>query len=255
MLYTCVGRRSLKPYYMDGTEIGIYSAEELAYYIKENILMLDSSFMDENLCSYIESELGLGQIATELYGVINRGGSLMDFLETFFKLTGLGNENEIESMRRSLASRANMSQTEKYRLKGDFLVKGGKFSAAINEYNMALSKTDEIKKPKEAARILNNKGVAFAGMFCFDEAEDCFEHAFRLNPTASVTVEQMKAAEMMNRGKTGCSSDDCDDDIGRKFRLYLKKKENGEVSEADALIREILMDLKNNYRKSYYSGM
>ena len=255
MLYTCVGRRSTKPFYMEGTEIGIYSAEELAYYIKENIMMLDSSFMDEGLCLFLESELGLGKIAGELIGVINRGGSLMDFLEVFFVLTGLGSENEIESMRRSVASRANMSPAEKYRLKGDFLVKGGKYSAAINEYNMAAAKTDENKKPKEAARILHNKAVAFTGMFCFEEATECFEHAFRLNPTASGTVDQMKAAEMMSKGKTGRSEEECDDAVGHKYRQYLRKKEEGDVSGARDIMRDILMELKSSYRKSYYSGM
>ncbi len=255
MLYTCVGRRSMKPFYMEGTEIGIYSAEELAYYIKENIMMLDSSFMDEGLCAFIESELGLGRIAGELIGVINRGGSLMDFLETFFVLTGLGSENEIISMRHSVASRAKMSPTEKYRLKGDFLVKGGKYSAAINEYNMAAAKTDENKKPKEAARISHNRGVAFSGMFCFEEARECFEHAFRLNPTASSTVEQMKAAEKMMKGKTGHAAEESDSALAHKYRQYLKKKEAGDISGARDLMREVLMELKSSYRKSHYSNM
>ena len=255
MLYTCVGRRSVKPYYMEGTEIGIYSVEELSYYIKENIMMLDTSFMDDKLCLFIESELGLSKLAADLLGVINRGGSLMDFLAIFFTDTGLGNEEDIASMKRSLASRANMSQTEKYRLKGDFLVKGGKYSAAINEYNMAASKTDENKKPKEAARISHNKGVAFAGMFCFDEARECFEHAFRLNPTSTASVEQMKAAEMMSRGKTGHSQEECSDAVGRSYRNYLKKKEEGKVSETREIMKEIIMELKGSYRKSYYSNM
>ena len=165
MVYLCIGRRSATPYYIEGSGIGIYSFEELAYYIRENLLMLDTTIMDDRLCNFMDRELGLTDLADKLSHIINSGGSLTDFVEAFFFYTHFASVAEIENMKRQLASRGTLSKSEKYRMKGDFLVKGGRYSEAVNEYNMALDEIDLSQKPNEAARIFHNKGVAYAELF------------------------------------------------------------------------------------------
>ena len=253
MVYLCIGRRSATPYYIEGSGIGIYSFEELAYYIRENLLMLDTTIMDDRLCNFMDRELGLTDLADKLSHIINSGGSLTDFVEAFFFYTHFASVAEIENMKRQLASRGTLSKSEKYRMKGDFLIKGGKYTAAVNEYNMAYDCVDEEQRPKEAARILHNKGVAFARMFYFSDAAECFKRAYELNPTSQSSKEQYDSAVQIMNGYIEGVQDNLEGTAYRKYYKYKKRRENEDIASCRESLDELIEELENSYRKSFSS--
>ncbi|MCR5527234.1 MAG: tetratricopeptide repeat protein [Lachnospiraceae bacterium] len=250
MVYLCVGRRASIPYYIDTAGIGLYSAEELAYYVKENIMMLDASILDESLCKFIEKELMLPELADTLRECVMSGGSLTDFVEALMSETNLAGKEEIENMKRQLAARGTLSKSEKHRMKGDFLVKGGRYSEAVNEYNMALEEIDQTQKPNEAARIYHNKGVAYADLFYFAEAAECFRLAFELNPTSQSSKEAFSDARSLAEGNIPESAASGDSVMERRYRRYLRKVEDGDVEGSQVILTELLNDMENSYRKS-----
>ncbi len=253
MVYLCIGRRSAAPYYIEGSGIGIYSFEELAYYIRENLMMLDTTIMDDKLCKYMDTELGLSSLADKLSHIINSGGSLTDFVEAFFFYTHYASQAEIENMKRQLASRGSLSKSEKYRLKGDFLIKGGKYAAAIGEYNMAYASVDEEQKPKEAARILHNKGVAYARMFYYADAKECFKKAYELNPTSQSSKEQYEEAARIMDGDIEPAAENTDNAVFRKYIKYAKRREDDSPSAKKEALDDLIDELENSYRKSFSS--
>lgn len=250
MIYLCVGRRASIPYYIDTAGIGLYSAEELAYYIKENIMMLDASILDESLCKFIEKELALPELAGALRECVMSGGSITDFVETLMSKTNLASKDEIDNMKRQLAARGSLSKSEKHRMKGDFLVKGGRYSEAVNEYNMALDEIDLSQKPNEAARIFHNKGVAYAELFYFSEASECFRQAFELNPTSQSSKEAYFDARALASGKVPESVALGDNVMERRYRRYLRKVEDGDIEGSQVILTELLNDMENAYRRS-----
>ena len=59
------------PYYIEGLGINIYSMEELCYFIAGNVFLLDDSFMNEELCTWIEKQMGAYKLAENLRNVMD----------------------------------------------------------------------------------------------------------------------------------------------------------------------------------------
>ena len=58
-LILCNQNMAAFPYYVEEAAIGVYSLEELSYYICHNVYLLRSDFMNEDLCNWLEWELKL----------------------------------------------------------------------------------------------------------------------------------------------------------------------------------------------------
>ena len=55
----CLLKQAEKPYYIENIRTGIYSLEELCFYLYHNICLIDDTIMNEGLCDWIRDELGL----------------------------------------------------------------------------------------------------------------------------------------------------------------------------------------------------
>ena len=73
------------PYYVEGIGMKIYSMEELSYYIMSNTFLLDHSFMCEELCTWVEKQMGLYKLAEQLRDIMRGNGLLSDFVLAILK--------------------------------------------------------------------------------------------------------------------------------------------------------------------------
>ena len=62
----CVHELAKTPYFVEATGISIYSIEELAYYLYENIYLIDERLIEEKLYTWIERELEMETLAERL---------------------------------------------------------------------------------------------------------------------------------------------------------------------------------------------
>ena len=72
----CVGNYSTTPYMIMGLDVQVYCAEELCYYLKENVFLLDTTLMGDGLLRWLEQECGLAELAglsDRTYADIERG--------------------------------------------------------------------------------------------------------------------------------------------------------------------------------------
>ena len=60
------GKKSDVPYRINDSDISIYSIEELAYYLFNNVYFIDDEFFTDNLAEYIEKNLNMKKIAGRL---------------------------------------------------------------------------------------------------------------------------------------------------------------------------------------------
>ena len=63
----------------------IYSLEELCYFLYHNLYLVDSSVINENLCTWISEELDLPRLAAKLRPHLGKFASAEDVLYPVFK--------------------------------------------------------------------------------------------------------------------------------------------------------------------------
>ena len=91
----CHGKLAEKPYMVVGLSINVYSIEELCYLIAQNAHTLDSDFMDERLCVFLDEQLHMKQLALKLREILKRCGGLGEFVVTILSESDYCDEVEI----------------------------------------------------------------------------------------------------------------------------------------------------------------
>ena len=86
------------PYYIEELGINIYSMEELCYFIAGNVFLLDDSFMNEELCTWIEKQMGAYKLAENLRNVIHAGRRLSVFVDLILEDTCYYSKAEIDNI-------------------------------------------------------------------------------------------------------------------------------------------------------------
>ena len=82
MIYQCIGERSDKPYMIRDTQTGVYSMEELLYYIRENVFMLNPDDFGAGLVRFMRKRLNLPELASKYEEMLSNRS---DFAVCFFR--------------------------------------------------------------------------------------------------------------------------------------------------------------------------
>lgn len=183
----CVGDYTTTPYCIADLEIRVHCMEELCYCLRENAFLLDLSLLNESLVDWIGTDCGVQELAKELYQMVRKQGSLSAFVILILEYVGLYDGETIREVERVLKDSSGLSGIEKRKNQVDYLVKKGKYPAAVRRYDDLLLKWQEevaqgaeMPGGKVCASIWHNKGVALAGMMEYGDAADCFKEAWQL---------------------------------------------------------------------------
>ena len=180
------------PWYMEGIGINIYSMEELCYYIKSNTYLLDDSFMNEELCMWIDKQMGLSLLSRQLMELIQQKARLSGFVSAVMESTSYCTQKEVQEILWVICQMEEKSEFECSKIRADKLMEKEKYLGAIYEYKRLLDSKDV----KEAGDVLcgniwHNLGTAYARLFLFAEAGRCYEKAYGLNQTGESLRECM----------------------------------------------------------------
>lgn len=63
--------------------------EELCYYLCNNLYLIDYTIMNEQLCGWLEEDIGKRELADQLRDVIRMRGSVEKFVLTILKSSNL----------------------------------------------------------------------------------------------------------------------------------------------------------------------
>lgn len=180
----CVGKYAQTPYCIEGLETRVYCMEELCYCLRENAFLLDLSLLDAGLVDWIDEECGEKELAGELMPMVRRQGSLSAFVTLIQEYVGFYDSDTIREIGEVLKSGSGLSGLEKRKNQVDYLVRKGKYPAAVRRYDALLSQWEEETAKGDSlpgsgirALILHNKGVALAGMMEYEAAAECFQEA------------------------------------------------------------------------------
>lgn len=187
------------PYYVEGIGINIYSMEELCYYIAGNIYLLDSSFMSEELCTWVEKQMGLYKLAEQLRDIMRSQGILSDFVSAILESTAYVTMREKQEIILTIRQMEEKSDFECSKIRADQLMEKKKYLSAIYEYKRLLD-SEETKEENSLLKgnIWHNLGTAYARLFLFGEAACCYEKAYSLNQAGESLRECMMCYQCMH---------------------------------------------------------
>ncbi len=190
----CLVKQAEKPYFIENIRTGIYSLEELCFYLYNNICLIDESILNEGLCDWIRDELGLTRLYRQLYEQLEKKDGAAFFVLPIFREAGYLSHAKLREFQERLAKLEVQSDDMKQKLRGDYLFRERMYARAIAEYRGILRHRNPGKLGAQFyAAVLNNLGAAYAGLFQFETAAECFYESYELIKTKETLRKYISA--------------------------------------------------------------
>lgn len=256
----CQMKPAAKPYYIESISTNIYSIEELCFYLYENICLIDHTIVNEALCDWIRDELGLKKLYRQLYEQLEKQEGIGYFILPIFRETGYLTAQQMRDMQEKISKLEVQPEDVRQKLKADYLVKCGMYNNAMHEYYQILQRKGPGNLGAQFyAEIWNNLGCAYARMYLFKEASDCFLKAWKLVRTKEILRKYVSTLPLYmpkEQYKKKLKDLGADSYLVSKIQEYNTKicKDAVKSEEMkwlkDEKMEKILVDLKENYCRS-----
>lgn len=253
------------PYELESASLSVYSLEELSYYVLNNLYLLDETFMSAGLCDWLDKELDLKETAEKLRNICQKNGTLPEFLLCILSESGYCSSQELRQAAEQMQKMAQIPDNQRGKIKGDRYMQKQRYADSIREYRKLLAAPEE-KSPDFLGKVWHNLGCAYARLFLFQEAADCYLRAYAFSKETESLAEAL-AAYRCNGDRAGmenlaekCSIEtekikEMEDKIQRavsdeEVQAVIQKLNGLFVSGNASEIMEVLTEWKNTYRKN-----
>ena len=170
-LILCHDRHAAHPYEITRIHCRIFTIEELCYYLCNNLYLIDYTIMNGQLCDWLDEELEMKALASELRDVLRLHGSVEKFVLTILKSSRLYREPEMIRIQNVLEHLKNQKDIERQKFKGDNLLESGEVEEAILVYQAILNgEKDETVDEKFYGKIYASLGAAYGRLFLYQES-------------------------------------------------------------------------------------
>lgn len=197
-LWICREQTAKTAFWTEYPEMEIWNIEEMCYYLYQNIEQIDEGTINETFFSWLEKELLMQELASEVSKQFKQGKSTLWCAWFILKEVGMYTEEELGEIRTYCLAMENKDAFECQKLKADRSLMNKKYFRSIQEYYRLLSMGES---GKQSLRLLgdiwHNLGVAHARLFLFEEAADYFAKAYELNKNEETFLAQQEALRMM----------------------------------------------------------
>ena len=256
----CRVKTAEEPFRLENISTNIYSIEELCFFLHENIYLVDDTVMNRDLCEWIRDQLDMKKLYRQLTEVLEHGATAAGFVIPVFRETGYLSAAQMKAFQENLARIEVQPEDIRSKLKGDYFVRSGMFGNAVNEYLKILDREDEVStRTVFYSQVWNNLGCAFARMFRFEEAADCFKKAWLLVHTKETLRKYVSVLPLymsQEEYKEALQALGADNELIARMREYSaglgenakRRARQKKQSHVDPLSQ--LESLKENYRRS-----
>lgn len=253
----CQIRKARHPYYIESISTNIYTIEELCFYLKENIYLIDNTIMNERLCDWIKAELGLVRLYRRLYEQLEKEAGIGDFILPIFKEIDYLTNQEFQKLQAEISRIEVQPRDTRRKMKADYLVSYKMYRNAINEYYYILKERSPGNMGAQFyGTVLNNMAAAYARMFQFEDAAACLWQSYGLvrsnevyRKYLSALYLSMNTAEYEKRlAELRVPKEQQEKIENQVLELMEKVRENPLVTECDTKdLGEIVEKLKGDY--------
>lgn len=196
-VYLCLGKNAEVPYYFERARAHVWNVEELCYFLRENVWLLEPALFSRELCSWVGEQCGLKELSLKLYTAVEKEGTAEAFLKVLFSYTGYCSAQDLERMEKVLKVSASASDLERQKARGDYFLENGRYVLAMREYEELLARAGAAE-PSLRGRVLHNLGVAQARMFWFEKAAISLEQAWKLTGRAETACQYLAAKRFLS---------------------------------------------------------
>lgn len=198
----CAHEMAKTPYFVEAAGIHLYSIEELAYYLYENIYLIDERLIEEKLYTWIERELEMETLAERLRNGKTAGNHVYNQVMTILKASEYYSEEELNQLSEKIRTISTLQTQERMKHKADELLQNKNYWDAIIEYERILSIRQSSKlKVDFYAMIWNNLGGCYARLFLFEKAASCYENAYQFQKIADYKEKAHYARKLAGYGQ------------------------------------------------------
>ncbi len=170
------------PYYISLLGIGLWSVEELCYFIIHNPALADDSLINPALTRWLVEEFHMNTTALAMEKGMKSGAPSGDILLPLLRDSGYLDATEVRLFVKQLQNMEAGGKSMLLAMKGDALLRNRKYGAAIRVYQEAEEHARR-GDPAFLAQILHNRGVALMQLLNFEEACRVFRKAALLDET------------------------------------------------------------------------
>ena len=196
-LILCKTKESKTPYVIKNMGQSICSLEELCYYIYNNVYLIGSDLICDELIEYIVKELGEEKLASNLRTLIERRAGLSDMVVCILRYVDYYSVSEIEALKDIIDSMASKNVLERLAARADNLLKNRCYHSALKNYGMVLkSKHDDSLTDIFYANVYHNMGVTYAKLFLYEPAFASFMEAYDLSKNEESRKQALVAATL-----------------------------------------------------------
>ena len=186
-LILCHKKRAKQPYEITRVHIRVHTIEELCYYVCNNLYLIDHTFMNRQLCDWIDTELEMEELADRLRDELSRNCTQEQFVITLLKGSVIYNISEINKIQISLDKLKNQKDVERAKFKADCLMESGEYEDAVLVYQSIVQEEwDESVSRKFYGRVYACLGTAYGRMFLYEEAMAAYKEGYRILEDSSV---------------------------------------------------------------------
>lgn len=181
------GKQAEEPLYIENAGINVYSIEELAYYLYNNVFMIEKDFFDGKLLDFLNKQLNMKGLAGKVKYLIDKNGTFPELMYLVIKSADYYSRDELDELDDMLRLIGTKSITERLKVRADIYVKSERLGQAIKIYKEILSMPRE-KGITDSfyAKIYNNIGSIYAKRMEYKEASEYFRKAYEIYPTTEV---------------------------------------------------------------------
>ena len=222
---------------------GLYSFEELCFYLYQNAETIEESFYNEMLCQWLKYELRKQHLAKCLKEGLEDEKNGCWFMEQIRREGGLHDVQEIELAVQLAKNMENKNPAQRAKLRGDRFLQSGKYRDALWEYHNALEKEKDLVFQ---GRVLHNLGTVYARQFLFTSAAEYYKLAYETGQQ----TESSEAYLLALSCRDNQVSLQRDADVTEVLSSLKEIKRSGNRAGYEEKIEQILSRLRIEYRKS-----
>ena len=181
----CVGTVASRPYPVPGQDTGVYSVEELCWYIHEHIYTLTPEMFDETLVEWLKKECRLPETALQIEQLLSTGSGLKELVRCLLSSTNYDTKEEQQELLELLDACDGRAMGSREKQKADYFLVHGQYHMAARAYKKIISGEELFTmQEKEYGNLLHNYGVALLHISSLKEASVKFMEAYGHNQNA-----------------------------------------------------------------------
>ena len=177
----CETKEATTSYIFPNTKIEVFSYEELCFYIYNNVALIAEEYITSPMFNWIEHELGLDALATQLRELKEKETTdLTDLLATILTYKEYYTIQEVKDFIYQIERMKGLARPQFRKLQADGFLRYHKYLKALAIYDEILEEAAALNQDSFLGSIYHNRAVALAYNFEIEEASECYLKAYEL---------------------------------------------------------------------------